>query len=432
MFKQSLKPYEKYKDSGVEWLGEIPAHWEIKRGKLIFISRKELNSKLQCKDRLALTLNGVINRGENDSIGLNPSDFRTYQIFNSDELVFKLIDLENVNTSRVGYVHKKGIMSSAYIRLIKHTEIYTKYFYYQYYDLYLRRIFNYLGKGVRETLSPNDLLNILIIVPPLETQNRIVEYLNLKTQQAEIFIEKQTRLVELLKEQKKAIINKAVTKGLNPDAPMKDSGIEWLGEIPAHWEVKPTKYIFQERSDKSTDGKGTLLMMSQEYGLVKRADYHEKGEVAESTIGHKITKFNDLVFNKLKAHLGVFFRNTNEAIGLVSSDYSVYYSKQNISVKYYELLYRHPIFISMFIKKATGIVDGFIRLYTSNFFSIKSLYPPISEQQQIVSHIESKTAKIDQAIEKAEKEISLVKEYLQSLIYQVVTGRLEIDNEQRK
>lgn len=117
-----------YKSSGIEWLGEIPQSWEVVKGAFVFSNKKELNSKLQCQERLALTLNGVVEKDINQNDGLNPMDFSTYQIFEKNDLVFKLIDLDNVNTSRVGYVYKKGIMSSAYIRLIIGEKSYAKFF----------------------------------------------------------------------------------------------------------------------------------------------------------------------------------------------------------------------------------------------------------------------------------------------------------------
>ena len=155
-----LEKYSFYKDSGVEWLGEIPEHWNILKSKYFHKNMKILNTKRACDNVLSLTLKGVVNNNLDSPEGLVPKDYATYQIFDKDDLVFKLIDLENISTSRVGIVHEKGIMSSAYIRLrIGQTSI-PRFAYYYYYSLYINQVYNNIGSGVRSTLNPTDLLNI--------------------------------------------------------------------------------------------------------------------------------------------------------------------------------------------------------------------------------------------------------------------------------
>src|SRR5690606_4606059 len=133
---------------------------------------------------------------------------------------------------------------------------------------------------------------------------------------------------------------------------------EWIGEIPAHWDLKRLKYVLEERNERSVTGDEPLFMVSQIHGLVVRADYHDKAEVAASNIDNKIVHKNDLVFNKLKAHLGVFFKSNIDYCGLVSPDYAVYKCKAFIKdAKYLELLFRHPSYITQFIIRATGIVE---------------------------------------------------------------------------
>lgn len=218
-----------YKSSGIEWLGEIPQSWEVVKGAFVFSNKKELNSKLQCQERLALTLNGVVEKDINQNDGLNPMDFSTYQIFEKNDLVFKLIDLDNVNTSRVGYVYKKGIMSSAYIRLIIGEKSYAKFFYYYYFSLYINQVFNNLGTGVRATLNADELLAIKIPLPPLQEQKEIAEFLDKKCEKIQNYINKKQKLITFLQEKKQALINEAVTKGLNPNIEFKNSDIEYLG-----------------------------------------------------------------------------------------------------------------------------------------------------------------------------------------------------------
>lgn len=423
----TLEKYTAYKPSGVEWLGEIPEHWEILPSKRFHHIKKQANSKRECDNVLSLTLRGVVNNDPDSPEGMVPKDYGTYQIFEKDNLVFKLIDLENVKTSRVGIVHEKGIMSSAYIRLVIGKDNFARFTYYYFYCLYINQVYNNLGSGVRSTLGPTDLLNIPYLKPSLSEQTAIATFLDIKTALTDKAIGIKQQQIELLKERRQILIHKAVTRGLNPNVKLKNSGVEWIGEIPEGWEVKRLKYVLTERNERSISGKEPLLMMSQVYGLVVRADYHEKAEVAKTSEGNKIVHKNDLVFNKLKAHLGIFFKSTIEFDGLVSPDYAVYYTNGIIEdLKYLEILFRCPEYIKQFICKITGIVEGLMRLYTNDLFEIYIPVPTIFEQRQILSYIDSVSQKITTAVSIKEQEIYKLKEFKASLINEVVTGKVKV------
>ena len=169
-----IKKYNSYKGSGVEWIGPIPSSWDLIRGKFVFQNKKEINNENQESNLLSLTLNGVLNKDINSNDGLRPTEYSTYQIFEKDDLVFKLIDLENTQTSRVGLVHERGIMSPVYIRLEPQKRISPKYSHYHYYDLYKQHIYNFLGSGVRSSLTPSNLLKIELPLPPPSEQQQIV------------------------------------------------------------------------------------------------------------------------------------------------------------------------------------------------------------------------------------------------------------------
>jgi len=419
--------YEVYKDSGVEWLGKIPEHWEVMPAKRFHQVLKEVNKLRTCDNVLSLTLRGVVNNNLDNPEGLVPKDYATYQYFEKDNLVFKLIDLENVSTSRVGIVHENGIMSSAYIRLIVGSECQPKYVYYYYFSLYKNEVFNKIGSGVRSTLGPSDLLDLPFIRPNSEEQTAIAAFLDDKTAKIDQAIAIKEQQIASLKERKQIINQEAVTKGLDKTVKYKDSGVEWIRMIPEHWEVKKAKYLLKERSERSKDGSEPLFMMSQTHGLVIRSEYHSKAEIAKTSEGNKVVYQNDLVFNKLKAHLGVFFKSTIEFKGIVSPDYAVYYSTGIIKdLKYLELLYRNPAYIKEFICRATGIVEGLIRLYTADLFDIYVPVPPAIEQKEILEHIENMYSKIDQAVFIKKQEIEKLKEYKVSLIDAVVTGKVKV------
>ena len=205
----------------------------------------------------------------------------------------------------------------------------------------------------------------------------------------------------------------------------KDSGVDWLGAIPEHWQLKRLKYVLAERNERSKTGEEPLFMVSQKYGLVVRADYHDKAEIAQSNIDNKIVYKNDLVFNKLKPHLGVFYKSEIDFKGLVSPDYAVYKVKNYIyDMKYLELLFRNPKYIEQFIIRATGIVEGLIRLYTTELFELPVMIPPREEQEKILNFLHGKTAQIDQAIALKQQQIEKLNEYKQIVIQNAVTKGL--------
>jgi type I restriction enzyme S subunit len=202
----------------------------------------------------------------------------------------------------------------------------------------------------------------------------------------------------------------------------KDSGVKWMGEIPCHWQAVRIKWLLNERIERSEDGKGTPLSMSQKYGLIPTSEMDTVPNLAANYIGAKRVYVNDLVFNKLKAHLGVFAISKND--GLVSPDYAVYTPTPRTFLPYLEYLFHTQLYISEFKKKTTGVAIGFTRLYTDGLFAIYSIYPPLEEQKSIVAYLNKKTAEIDEQVSKVEREIELLKEYKQAEIARVVTHGL--------
>jgi type I restriction enzyme S subunit len=289
--------------------------------------------------------------------------------------------------------------------------------------------FEICSNGItRVGLGSSDLKKGLFLIPPLAEQKAIAEFLEKKTAMIDQAISIKEKQITLLKERRQILIHQAITRGLDPNVQLKDSGVEWIGMIPEGWEVKRLKYVLEERNERSLEGLEPLFMMSQKHGLVVRSEYHDKAEVAQSNEGNKIVRQNDLVFNKLKAHLGVFFKSEIPFHGLVSPDYAVYYSKGIIDdMKYLELLFRNPEYIGEFICRATGIVEGLIRLYTADLFDIAIPVPSLLEQHEILLHISNYSDKILKSITLKEQEIEKLKEYKATLINSAVTGKIKVD-----
>ncbi|MBD3843449.1 MAG: restriction endonuclease subunit S, partial [Campylobacterales bacterium] len=410
-----LEKYTSYKESGVEWLGEIPEHWEILKTKYFHQNLKVLNTKRVCDNVLSLTLRGVVNNNIDSPEGLVPKDYATYQIFEKDDLVFKLIDLENISTSRVGVVHEKGIMSSAYIRLqIGQTSI-PRFAYYYYYSLYINQVYNNIGSGVRSTLNPTDLLNIEYIEPKIDEQLKIIEYLDEKIAQIDELISQKQKLIELLKERKQIVINDAVTKGLDKNVEFVDSGVEWLGEIPEHWEIKELKYALKFTTG-GTPSSGvenyyngeepwvTIADMTGRY--IEKSHFISKKAVRECNM--QIVPKNSLLYSfKLSVGQVAFTKEeiyTNEAI-------ASFYPSKNIDLNFW--YYVLPIFL---IKNANTNIYGAFLLNQDLIKNALIIFPPKEEQTKIASFLDEKTAKIDTAIELQQNYIDKLKEYKASLI----------------
>lgn len=417
------------KDSGIAWIGVIPQDWEIVRTKSLYCSAKEIaGDRADDFERLALTLNGVIKRSKEDNVGLQPEKFSGYQILKKGELVFKLIDLENVATSRVGLSPYTGIVSPAYIVLSKQSrakDLVVRYSMYHFLSMWQREIFNQMGdNGVRSSLNAKELLNIPHPFPSIYEQKRIVTFLDAQCAEIDAVLEKTRASIEEYKKLKQAVITQAVTKGVRGDRPMKDSGIEWIGDIPAEWDVIRVKQLLKERNERSKEGKEEPLSMSQKVGLVPTKFLESIPNMASSFVGAKLAYVDDLVFNKLKAHLGVF--SVSRYDGLVSPDYAVYCSTGKSNLKYLEYIFKTPQCIGEFRKKSTGIAAGLMRLYTEGLFSIYLPYPALSEQEEIAEYLNEKCAGIDALIVKKQQYLTEIENYKKSLIYEYVTGKKEV------
>jgi len=428
---QQMPKYSAYKDSGVEWLGEIPKHWEIIP--LRFLGKIQTGNTPARENESYFSAKGGVPWVKPDNLGglspiLESKDFLTTK----GALEARIIPQGAVLVCCIGSIGKMGV---AGVSLTTNQQINAVIFN----SLTISEFEKYLiysAKGEHERLAVGNVVYILnsdrqkairFAIPPLPEQTAIAAFLDKKTAHIDAAVGIKQKQIALLKERKQILIQNAVTQGLNPNAPRRDSSVEWIGEIPKHWEVKRIKYVLDERNERSKIGLETLFMVSQVHGLVVRSEFHEKAEVAQSNIDNKLVYENDLVFNKLKAHLGVFFKSTIEFKGLVSPDYAVYKSKGLIQdLKYLEHLFRHPAYIGQFIIRATGVAEGLIRLYTDDLFDIFIPVPPKDEQEKILQLIKDEAIKFDQAIDLQQQQIDKLKEYKATLINSAVTGKIRV------
>ena len=410
------------KDSGIEWVGQIPKDWDVVPHKQVMHKVKKICEQYSGEDIISLTMNGVIKR-DLTAGGKMPTSFDGYQYVKPNDLLLCLFDID-VTPRCVGVVKDYGVTSPAYSRFVMHDGYYNAY-----YDYLLRaidddKVFVHLSKNLRSSLTESDFGAIKTCVPSLAEQKRIVKFLDAQCAEIDTVLEKTRASVEEYKKLKQAVITQAVTKGIRGDRPMKDSGIEWIGDIPVEWDVIRVKQLLKERNERSKEGKEEPLSMSQKVGLVPTKFLESIPNMASSFVGAKLAYVDDLVFNKLKAHLGVF--SVSRYDGLVSPDYAVYCSTGKSNLKYLEYIFKTPQCIGEFRKKTTGIAAGLMRLYTEGLFSIYLPYPALSEQEEIAEYLNEKCAGIDALIVKKQQYLTEIENYKKSLIYEYVTGKKEV------
>lgn len=415
-----------YQDTFCDWVGEIPKDWNMTRGRFLFNSKKEINRELQCEKLLSLTLNGVLNKDYLSSEGLRPENYNTYQIFQKDDLVFKMIDLENIKTSRVGLVHEEGIMSPVYIRHEPIKEkINPKFAYWFYYDLYKKEIYNSIGSGVRSSLSSSDLLEIELPVPPIEEQKLISRYLDKKTSQLDSLVERIRKKIELLKEQRTSLINHYVTKGLDPNVKMKDSGIDWIGEIPKHWELQKGKYILKILSTRvvgdETDGEGVPLIKVDDLNYVSDGYFLTK---SKSTVhpGNPNILLPKGILIFPKRGMTIF---TNK---IVISDINGLLDPNLMGIQVGQSILTKFLFHLIKNRGLGDICDQTTvpQINNKHIYPLEFQVPPLEEQHYIIDLIDTKSHNTNSIINGENKRIDLLKEYRQSLISSVVTGKVRV------
>lgn len=421
-----MKKYEKYTKTDQSWISAIPSHWEYVRAKRLFDNHKEKNTGNKESNILSLTLKGVINNDKDNPIGLSPSDYATYQIFEKDDLVFKLIDLENISTSRVGIIPERGIMSSAYIRFSAREEINTRYFYMQYYDWWLRQIFNGLGAGVRQTLSAADLLNIKIVVPPREEQDQIVRYLDWQILKINHLINGYQKQIKLLDERKITLINEAITHGIHTGVNMQEVQSNWIKEIPSHWQFNKIKQHFEIKKRIAGEEGYDVISITQQ-GLKVKDIASNEGQMAANYSKYQFVYPGDYAMNHMDLLTG--FIGLSNCFGVTSPDYRVFsaINLEKTDLKYFlyvfQLGYKRKIFYGL----GRGAANkGRWRMPAINFKNYDIPVPPIQEQREIVGYIEKETEKIDLLKKEVEKQIEYLREYRTRLISDVVTGQIDV------
>jgi type I restriction enzyme S subunit len=436
-----LQPYEKYKKSGVEWLREIPEKWNIKKlGFIGVFSASGIDKYVKQNESRVKIINftdvyGNENRKIDSSnelmIVTTPEENRKKHLVKKGDLIFLpssetyedlglsvLIDEELENTS----------FSYHIIRLQFKCEMDHSFKKYFTNNAYVLNQFARAGKGTtRKIIGKNVFKNILVVIPTILEQTAIAKLLEDKTAKIDRAISIKQKQIQLLKERKQISIHKAVTRGINPDVRLKNSDIEWIGQIPEHWEISKNKNLFSERNS-SGNFDLPLLSISIHTAISTEeldSDNNIRGRIKiEDKSIYKLVEINDIAFNMMRAWQGAI--GAVKVKGMVSPAYIVAMPKFIIKAEFFEYLFRTDAFIQQMDRYSRGITDFRKRLYWNEFKQLDALVPPFDEQIEIVEYIGKLTTKIETAVALKEKEIEKLKEYKTSLINSVVTGKVKV------
>lgn len=418
-----MRKYESYKPIEELWLTQIPASWEDIKIKFLFSERSEKG--YPDEPLLVASQNmGVVPKGVYGNRTVEATkDLHLLKLVKVGDFVISLRSFQG----GIEYAYYQGIISPAYTIMVPNPKIESGYFRYLAKSRLFIELLQLCVTGIREgqNIDYGKLKNHLIPVPPREEQNQIVRYLDWQASKINRLIAAKKQQIQVLREQQQKLICEVITKGLHSDVDYKDSHIAWIGDIPNHWSAIRCKYLFRERDERSKEGMETHLSMSQKYGLVPDSQLDERRMLSESYAGGKLCYQDDLVLNRLKAHLGVFALAPQ--FGVISPDYTVLIpNTERIIPSFGEMVLKSALCRRELQVRVRGIIEGFWRLYTDDFYTIYLPVPPIEEQKEIMQHIDAQSKK-NAALENAvNREIELLHELRTRLISDVVTGQIDV------
>lgn len=402
------------KDSGVEWIGEIPKIWDLVQLGSLFVEHKHKNIGMQSDNLLSLSYGNIIRKDINTSDGLLPESFEGYNVIDDGDIVLRLTDLQNDQRSlRVGLSHEKGIVTSAYVTLRRrNTDMDSKFYYYLIHSYDIRKGFYGMGAGVRQGLNYTGVRKIMLTLPSVGEQHRIVEFLEKKITNVDTLIGNVQKQIEKLKAYKQSLITEVVTKGLDSTVPMKDSGVEWIGEMPKHWNLIRFRFIAkittgnQDTQNANSEGKYPFYVRSP---IVEKCDvYTFDGEgILMAGDGAGAGRVFHLVDGKYAVHQRVY--------------------------RFYDFKYMDSLLLKMYLENLFSKVMDYGSAKTTvpsvRLPMIQDFYvcvPPQNEQYDMVKFLSEKVDKIDGLIAIKQSKIEKLEQYKRSLIYEYITGKKEV------
>lgn len=414
------------KDSGIPWVGQIPDDWNIKRGKFVLklLNRPVLDTDevITCFRDGEVTLRR--NRREDGfTVALKEIG---YQGLEPGDLVIHGMD---GFAGSIGISDSRG--KSSPVLVVCDSDENKRYIMYYLRAMAYNDVFTALATGIRVRscdLRWNKLSELPYILPSIQEQEQVVEAIESCTQNVNALIANVQTQIEKLRAYKQSVITEVVTKGLDPTVPMKDSGVEWIGEIPAHWGVTRIKNMFElwnERNDEADLTKVNLISIYTDLGVVQHSDLTATtGNRAVTAEGYKIVRKHDIVVNIILCWMGAV--GMSQYDGVTSPAYDIYRPLKDTNSEYYHYLFRTNRFNGECYRYGRGIMMMRWRTYSTEFRAINIPCPPAEEQKKIVTHLNEKCNKIDQLIAIKQAKIEKLEQYKRSLIYEYVTGKKEV------
>lgn len=417
------------KDSGIEWIGNIPTSWITNKGKYMFRQRSSKGNHIELQLLSPTQKFGVIPQSmfeeltTNTAVKINEkTDLMTFKTIHKGDYCISLRSFQG----GFEYSLYEGVVSPAYTVFFQNGNLCNGYYKYLFKDQSFIKEMNSYTLSLRDgkNISFDDFGNTYLPIPPLAEQETIADYLDRKCAKIGSLISDIQSQIEALEEYKRSVITEAVTKGLDPDVEMRDSGIAWVGDIPAHWLVEKVKFHLQ-RNEPRNPGDKQVLSVYREYGVIPKDSRDDNHNVtSENTSNYKYVVPGNLVINKMKAWQGSM--GVSEYEGIVSPAYFIYkFTDNQIMPKYLHYLFR-SCYKDEFRRISGGIREGQWDLSPYEFSNTLLLIPPTDEQNRIVSYIDARISEIEFAITEKKQQIETIEEYKKSLIFEYVTGKKEV------
>lgn len=410
------------KDSKISWIGKIPDHWKILPNKYIFNISKNIVDNPEKYQLLSLTTKGVKDKDENDLGGKVPDNYNGYQRVNKGDLILCLFDLD-CSAVFSGLSNARGMISPAY--KIVNTKVgigVNDYFKYLFAHAFNGRHYKQYSKSLRFTVNSDEFLRIKSIVPPIEEQLKIANYLDKKCGEIDGLICDIEKEIEVLTQYKKSIITETVTKGLDKNAKLKSTDIKWADKIPEHWNIKKGKYCLKYIVQPIKDS-DDIITCFRDGEVTLRKNRREEGfTMADKEIGYQGINEGDLVVHGMDGFAGAI--GISDSRGKASPVLNVLDTKEN--KKYIMYYLRSLAFNDVFTAMSTGIRVRSCDLRWNKLAELLYILPPVEEQNQIVDYLDNKINKINSVLEDKNKQLETLESYKKSIIYEYVTGKKEV------
>lgn len=408
------------KDSGIAWVTTIPESWNTIANKYIMRKIKHINPVYHGEDILSLTVNGVIVR-DLDAGGKMPTSFDGYQFLYPGNLLMCLFDYD-VTPRCIGLIKNSGVTSPAYSQFVMNEGYSAEYYYYYYLMVDHTKAILHLAKNLRHSFTEDQLGTISVPVPPIQEQYAIAAFLDRRCSELEITATDIQKQIDILEQYKRSMITKFVTKGVKPNSLMHDSGVQWIGMMPSHWEVIRGKYIlrYMQKPVREDDG---VITCFRDGEVTLRSNRREDGfTMSDKEIGYQGIDVGDLVVHGMDGFAGAI--GISDARGKASPVLNVLDTDQN---KRYIMYYlRSMAYSDVFLALATGIRVRSCDLRWNKLADLSYPVPPLDEQQEIVDKIDEIIAKTDAVIADKKAQLETLEEYKKALIFEYVTGKKEV------